>query len=198
MLPSDRDRSVGVVVRAALASASPRLITALGPVLVAHLDQIHLNRLNGELAASGLERRLGWLAENVAYALREELAHAPPRVWARRYRRADVVLGAFLSWASPRAFGHEFGDAPAADVLDPTIRSPQTLADVRASSSSISKRWGIVTALQPEDYLQALRAARADHRGLHPGSRRPLGSPYQRQASPARHRLGSLDAASGL
>jgi hypothetical protein len=49
----------------------------------------------------------------------------------------------------------------APDVLDAGIRSRQTLDDVVASSSPISRRWGIVTTLKPEDFAEALRGARA-------------------------------------
>lgn len=46
------------------------------------------------------------------------------------------------------------------DILDPSIRSKRTLNEVKASSSPISQRWGIVTSLQPEDFSRALRDAR--------------------------------------
>jgi hypothetical protein len=48
------------------------------------------------------------------------------------------------------------------DVLDPTIRSPETLRDVVEASSPISHRWGIATNLQTADFVKALRAARVD------------------------------------
>jgi hypothetical protein len=48
------------------------------------------------------------------------------------------------------------------DILDAQVRSKATLQDMLASSSTISRRWGILTALQPEDFAAALRAARAD------------------------------------
>jgi hypothetical protein len=53
------------------------------------------------------------------------------------------------------------GDVRAAlpDLLETTIRSERSLREVQRSSSAISQRWGIVTSLQPEDFVGALKAA---------------------------------------
>jgi hypothetical protein len=53
------------------------------------------------------------------------------------------------------------GEVP--DLLDATIRSKRTLEEVRRASSEISQRWDIITSLQVEDFVQALKAARAGH-----------------------------------
>jgi hypothetical protein len=49
----------------------------------------------------------------------------------------------------------------ALDVLDATIRSSKTLAQVRATSSSISQKWRIASGLGVSDFVAALRGARA-------------------------------------
>jgi hypothetical protein len=67
----------------------------------------------------------------------------------------EVNRGLYMDVAEPQ------GQNLAPDVLDAGIRSKQTLDDVVASSSPISRRWGIVTTLKPEDFAEALRGARA-------------------------------------
>jgi transcriptional regulator with XRE-family HTH domain len=161
VLPSQRLRQVADVVREVLVSAqSSRLVTSLAPVLVRNIDVVNLSRLQLQLADAGLERRLAWLVDNTLAAIRRELRQAPHEV-ATQYRRAEVLLESFLDVATAAQTAK-----PAAsktiDVLDPNIRSKKTLAEVTASSSSLSRRWGIITDLQPEDFAEALRAAHAD------------------------------------
>lgn len=136
---------------------SPRLVTALAPVLVRQVDGVHPKKLQLRLAEIGAERRFAWLVENTLDAVRRELLESPPRALARVYRRAEVVLGAFLESVTPRT---EYATS-APDVFDADIRSKQTLQEVMASSSPFSRRWGIATSIQPEDFFVALRAARA-------------------------------------
>jgi transcriptional regulator with XRE-family HTH domain len=166
-LPSEELEDAGVAVRETLVQGAPRLLTALGPVLVRNVDRLNLNRLYLALLEAGLERRLAWLVENTVEAIGRELAsqesaEAPSRSWAQLCRRAEVVLGTFLKSVSA-AQGTRPLRTEVPDVLDPTIRSKQTLDEISASSSSISRKWGVVTGLQPEDFAKALRAARADH-----------------------------------
>ena len=66
------------------------------------------------------------------------------------------MLGSFADFvaSSPAAA------PPTPDVLDATIRSPKTVKETVASSSELSRRWGVITSLQPEDFRQTLRVAR--------------------------------------
>lgn len=154
-LPSERLDDVGDVVREALVAPElPRLITAIAPVLVRNVDRLNLPRLKLRLAEAGLERRLAWVVENTAEAIRNELPAATSTPWAKAYRRALVVLDAFLA-----PLGQE-REPTAPDVLDAGIRSKKTLSEVTGASSPISRRWGIVTSLQPDDFVEALRGAR--------------------------------------
>lgn len=158
VLPSQRLRDVQAVVREVLISEqSSRLVTALAPVLVRNIEVVNLPRLQLLLAEVGLERRLAWLADNTLEAIRTELPNAPHAV-ATDYRRAQVLLESFLEIAAA-AQAAKPAVAKAADVLDPSIRSKETLAEVTASASAASKRWGIITELLPEDFALALRAA---------------------------------------
>jgi transcriptional regulator with XRE-family HTH domain len=165
VLPSERLEKVGDVLRETLVAAEyPRLITALGPVLVRHVDSINLKKLEAQLAEAGLARRLAWLIDNTLEALRRELQRSPPRRWGQLYRRAEIVLGTFVELLTSDQRLQAGHSESTLDLLDTGIRSKKTLEEVRASSSSISRRWGIVTTLQPEDFLEALRGARAARR----------------------------------
>jgi hypothetical protein len=161
VLPSERLSEASDVIREAIVgSESPRLVTALAPVLVGNIDHLNLTKVHLQLTEAGLGRRLAWLVENTLEAIRRELPGVSPAPWRRLYSRAQVVLGSFLDFVNVQSDE----EIPAPDVLDPSIRSKQTLAEVTASASPISRRWGIVTTLQPEDFVEALRSARAARR----------------------------------
>jgi transcriptional regulator with XRE-family HTH domain len=159
VLPSEDLDDVGDVVREVLLAGSSRHMTALAPVLVRNIDRVNLRTLRVELAQAGLERRLAWLVDNTLEAVRCELRRSPPRSTALRYRRAEAVLEVFSELALAQA--QERGPLGVAerDLLDPTIRSTKTRRDVAVASSPISQRWGIITSIQPEDFVEALRAA---------------------------------------
>jgi len=161
VLPSERLSGASDVIREAIVgSESPRLVTALAPVLVGNIDRVNLKKLHLQLTEAGLGRRLAWLVENTLEAIRHELPGVSPTPWRRLYSRAQVVLGSFLDFVKVESDE----EIAAPDVLDASIRSKQTLAAVTASASPISRRWGIVTTLQPEDFVEALRGARAASR----------------------------------
>lgn len=156
VLPSELLDQVGDVVWEVLITAeSPRYVTSLGPVIVRNIDRLGLPKLRIRFREAGVERRLGWLIDNVLEAIRRELKHELPRRFAQLYRRAEVVLGTQSPHEAP-----DRRDRASQDLLDPDISSKKTLEEVNASRSSISRRWGIVTALQPEDFVEALKASR--------------------------------------
>jgi transcriptional regulator with XRE-family HTH domain len=159
VLPDERLDDVATVVRETLLTGTPRHLAALAPVLVRNIDRVSLRKLRANLVEAGIDRRLGWVVENTREAVRQELRDPLPRPVAQRYRRAEVVLDTFLGFAAPPADASS--TAPPLDLLDATIASPKTRREVAAASSVISKRWGIVTDLQPENFVEALRAAHA-------------------------------------
>jgi transcriptional regulator with XRE-family HTH domain len=162
VLPSEQLTSVGDVIREALVLGTPRLLTGLAPVLVRNIDHVHLGSIGSQMIRYGLERRLGWLVENTVEAIRARLAASPPRPWTRRYKQADVALQSFLNYVVSGPYRSLFDHANAPpDILDHVIRTPETLAAVTATSSQPSKRWNIVTRLQPSDFEDALRAVDA-------------------------------------
>jgi transcriptional regulator with XRE-family HTH domain len=155
--PTDRVRDVNAAVRETLIDGSPRLLTALAPVLVNNSGEVNLRRIEGSLREVGLDHRLGWLVENIAAAIHLDLSgRRPSRQASSRYRRASVLLDAFLETVSPPN-RELIGAAP--DVLDDDIRSKQTLKEVRDLASPISRRWSIVTRLDTSDFLEALQAS---------------------------------------
>lgn len=158
VLPSERLEEVNDVIREAIVSGAPRLVTAIAPVLVRNADQVNLRKLDVRLAEAGLENRLAWVVENTLEAVNAALDGSLPRPWAQLYRRAVVVLEAFAEILPARS-----RKAIASDLLDAQIRTKKTLEEVRAAASPISRRWGIVTGLEPADFATALKAARVDH-----------------------------------
>ncbi len=157
VLPTERLAEVTDVIRETLLEGAPRQHTALAPVIVGNIRSIRLRVLWQSLVPLGLERRLGWVLENTLEAALLELTGALRRPWALSYKRAVVVLETFLSGVRPIVEAER--DAPL-DLLDDTARSAETHRALVAASSMISKRWRIVTDLQPEDFAEALRAAR--------------------------------------
>jgi transcriptional regulator with XRE-family HTH domain len=158
VLPSRRFSDVNVLLREVLLAPSPRLIAALAPVLVRNIDNLSLNKVYGDLAEVGRERRLGWLVDNTAAALRTELQTFQSREWGNRYRRALTTLEEFVRFAVTR----RGPVTESLDLLDPEVRSKRTVEALKRSASEQSTRWGIITRHQPEDFVTALRAARDD------------------------------------
>lgn len=151
-LPSARLGTARDAIREVLVSPdSPRLVAALAPVLVWNIDGLNLHALHHDLAELGLAHRLCWLAENVQAALR--LTRDPPRPWAFRERVARVELDRFLGVVGPPA-SPDIGDR-----FDTHIASARTVKDVQVAWSDISRRWGVLTTLQPSDFREALDAA---------------------------------------
>ena len=162
VIPAEDLADVVTAIREALVQGDPRLTTALAPVLCANVDRVSLNKLYLDLERVGLERRLAWLCENTLAALDSDLVQELPRTWAQRVRRAIVVLEAFLDPLNQRLESPPTV-SPSPDIFDPSIRSKKTLDSVQATASSISRKWGIVSALQPRDFAQAIRAASASN-----------------------------------
>ena len=158
VLPSERLEQVNDVIREAVLSRAPRLITAIAPVLARNADRVNLHVIDDALLETGLSGRLPWVVDNTIEALTAELTGPLPRSWTQTYRRASVVLDAYRERVAARADRLEL-----LDVLDPNIRSKKSVDEVRAQSSPIARRWRIVSGLQPTDFIAALRGARVDH-----------------------------------
>lgn len=160
VIPNEALEDLDTAVHRALVSGAPRLVTALGPVMVRHVDRVSLRKLDVRLAEAGLERRLAWFVESLLDAIRAALEVPLPRKVAKLYRRAALVLSSFLqSSAAHQRWSSVSPGELVPDILDATIRSERTLQEVKAARSQVAHRWGIVTAIQTEDFSRALRAA---------------------------------------
>lgn len=154
VLPSQRLQEVHDILREALVrGGSPRLLTALAPVLVAHANELQLRVVESQLLPLGLSHRLGWLVENTLFALRELSQRKPSPATVAQYRRATVVLSSWLEALRPES-------VPATqDVLDASIRSDKSRAFIERHRSPISARWGVVSEIGPDDFGNAIEAA---------------------------------------
>ena len=165
-LPTQAFKDAANAVREALVSAeSSRQITAVAPVIVENIDRVNLKKLRAQFLEIGLGQRLGWALENTLKALQRELSRPLPHEWTLKYRRAELILKSFLSLPWPGKPHVELKSAllGSTDVLDHDIASGKSLDEAYAESSAVSKRWGITTRIQEEDFIQALRAARETH-----------------------------------
>jgi len=159
LIPDERLEEISVAIREALLSSSPRLLTALGPVLIAKVERLHLEHLFQGLKTTRLQRRLAWVVENVYEALGMILQRPFAREYRRRFRRTELLLSQLLDQAYDQLI--EDGDQScggAEDIVDRDIRSARTRQEVSASRSEVSRRWGILSALQPADFEAAIRA----------------------------------------
>jgi len=156
--PTQAFQEAADAVREALISAeSARQITAVAPVIALNINRTNLNKLQAQFVEHGRGQRFGWALENTLNAIQRDFKSSLPQEWRLRYRRAEVVLKSFLSFV-------KLGPKPEApDILDQDIASEKSLAEARNESSDISRRWGIVTRIQPQDFLDALKAAREAH-----------------------------------
>jgi transcriptional regulator with XRE-family HTH domain len=161
LLPSDRLRGAAEAIREALVSAqSARQVAAIAPVLVEHAGSLNLSQLRTEFRVLGLENRYGWAIESVREALRLEGERDLPREWRLKYRRAEVALDAFFAPLFGRGAGLNAEKPVAPDILDPGIASAETLRAVSENLSPIAKRWRVITSIETQDFVRALRAAR--------------------------------------
>lgn len=148
--------------RVTLIAESPRHLTALAPVVVHNVDRINLVKPEARFVEAKRERRFAWLVANILEAVRQELPQVQRRPWTPLYRRAEVVLREWLEFLTPADIAERSRvENKPLDILDPDIRINKTLEEIKASSSDISWRFGIVSSLQPADFAEALRAARA-------------------------------------
>jgi hypothetical protein len=74
---------------------------------------------------------------------------------AIRVREARVRLQGFLE-----RFGPQGGTEPSGEVLGTRALSRKTLEAIQARASETSRRWGILSELQTQDFIEALHAAR--------------------------------------
>lgn len=156
VLPSERLDQTNYLIRETLIAAeSSRQITALLPVFVRNALWVNGIKLRSDFEKLGALNRLGWLFENFKEALKTEGGlHG-----RSKYGDAPLVLA--LTEQACVAPSQIKPDAPE-DVLEPELRGvgEKTLQEVRAERSPLSKKWRILTRIQPRDFIHALKEAR--------------------------------------
>ena len=172
LLPSEQLKDVENVMKEVLIEGGPaRHITALAPVLIRNIDRLNLAKLGVVFSQLGLGRRFAWLVDSTLDAVKVALEE-PDMVhgdWLS-LKKANGALSLFLKrggldslrrdpWIPFDPAGEWTVDV---DVVGPQIATEKTLLEVIKGSSAIARRWGIATAIQPEDFLEAVRAACAD------------------------------------
>lgn len=156
LLPSERvARATDVVLEALLAASSPRIVTALAPVIVTNIEEINWALVAHGAREAGVWSRFRWLLDNILAALSdEEATPGLPLRWRRLYRRTATVLAAVIGAAEPDA------SKRGADLLDRGVRTARSIEELRANGSELSRRWNVITSIQPQDFADALRGAR--------------------------------------
>ena len=156
-LPSENLEQANQVIREVLVDGrNPRHITALAPVIVAQIHQVHLPRLWAEFIQLGLSQRLGWVLENTLEALRQ-IPRPADLATFRRYREAETALQQFLDGI--QATAKPTYDTPPWDVLGVSAPSTRSRAELQKQSSPLSTKWNILSPFQVQDFVNVLKAS---------------------------------------
>jgi transcriptional regulator with XRE-family HTH domain len=153
VISEDLTRPEDLVV-AGLQSNSPRLITALAPVLFEHGGELDFARIAQTLDGFEQRHRLYWLLENVIEAI--ELWG--PLAASNARRSAAETLERALAFGN----GYEIYRAGKLDFLERTYRRIADVETAFARGTPIAQRWRIVTALRPADFAEALRESHGE------------------------------------
>jgi len=170
LFPSERLVEVERVVREVLvAVGQARQTTALAPVMIRNLESLNLTRLWALFKDYGLERRLAWLIDSTLEAVREILRRSPtlPRKPLIQLKKSERAFEQFLRREGPSRIRQELpafsgtglDSALSVDLLDGAVVSEQTLRELIERNSEVARRWGVATALQPEDFMEAIADA---------------------------------------
>ncbi|MCO6431406.1 MAG: helix-turn-helix transcriptional regulator [Deltaproteobacteria bacterium] len=154
VFPSEVQNNIHNIVREILnAPASHRVLTALACIIVENADPLLLNRLRLRLSEDRLIQRFGWLLENIAVALKKELALPLAPDVKKQYEKARFLISNLLdtSWFDASDFKKE-------DLLDPVV-TPKSVELLKREASSISEKWKILTRVKPEDFQRNLKEA---------------------------------------
>lgn len=162
ILPSERLQEAEDVLREVLISATnPRHVAALAPVLVSNLDTLNLAKLWATFTDYGLASRLGWLIENTVEAIRQTEGTSKSRRQATQLRKGQTILQALLDRVAPLHL--EPSPQGFEDRVATSASSRKTLEEIRQNASPISHRWGVLSPLHAEHFLEALNAALVAH-----------------------------------
>jgi transcriptional regulator with XRE-family HTH domain len=161
ILPSEKLDQAHAVIREVLVAAdSTRQITALAPVFIVNARHLNLNKLKFDFEKSGSLNRFGWLLDNLFEAVKHECDRPLGRRWEGKYGEAELLLLNARNLLLPAFL--PLSESPE-EVLEQELLGvgEKTLKEVRESRSPLSKKWRILTRIQPGDFIHALREAHA-------------------------------------
>jgi transcriptional regulator with XRE-family HTH domain len=172
LLPSEQLEEVESVIKEVLIAGGPaRQVTALAPVLIQHVERLNLGKLWAECKNYGIERRLAWLIDSTLDAVQTALnTRGFASAHYRALRKAEGALRLFLKGGGPQGIRRDVDgslDLDATidlDIVGPRVTNEKTLRGVIHGSSVLAQRWGVATAIQPNDFYEAVRVVRADTR----------------------------------
>lgn len=135
-----------------LIAPSSRLITSLAPVIAKHCERINFQRIAEKLRPQNIQNRLWWVVEATYLALTERLKEPYlPKTLHRDYQKALLLLERKKLDASAVQEGLK------EDEFDTGLISEKTVDLVKKNRDKPAKRWGIITRIKKEDFLQALK-----------------------------------------
>jgi transcriptional regulator with XRE-family HTH domain len=155
ILPSERLASIDAAIREALIEGEhSRVVAGLAPVLISHIGLINVPKLFVQFRDYHLENRLGWLIDNTIAACEVMLQESPPRA----QKRALLGTVNVLRGHRDRFFaGGAAIEPPYEDYLGLPVVSLETKQLILRDRSEISRTWNILTILQVEDFVSAIR-----------------------------------------
>lgn len=148
-----------LVLQVLTLSTSPRQITGLAPVIVNNHQNTSLTLLQRKFSRLGYSNRLYWLLDNTLHALRVVTEGELSRRRKLRDTKAVLKLENFLDHQELHRQKHP-GPREADDLLDQDVASKKTLSTLLNERSPLSEKWGILTSIQVEDFIEALRSPR--------------------------------------
>ena len=160
VLPSEKLSNLIDVIREIIVSSkSPRLITGLAPVIVNHPDVAVLNKLRLELYDLGFVHRFGWVLESIHNAIEHELSAGKLSAQlALRFSQGRNIIRnvsqftyGFIKQGSKSQKTEDIWG------IDEDIISRETFEDVQKNSSKVARKWGIVTRISEDEFVEALR-----------------------------------------
>ncbi len=158
ILPSQHlSRVVNAVSETLVDGHSPRLIVSLSSVIIENAEVHLMNKIRLNIHQAGLICRFGWFLDNTLEAITKIIsdnALSLTDILKAKFNRTRVVIKNQLSLPvlAPPSLRQK-----AIDILEIEFNDEKTLSDIQRSVSALSKKWHIVSRIQPEHFEQAIR-----------------------------------------
>ncbi|MBI4124687.1 MAG: helix-turn-helix transcriptional regulator [Deltaproteobacteria bacterium] len=150
VLPSEKLNDAYNVILETVIGGSPRLLTALTPVIILHAHPPLFRKIINKLKEYRLENRFYWVLNGVSRVIDRRFKTHVPHNKRFIYRRAKTILEEMLNWQTMIASEYE------EDRLDAGIVSEKTFHQLRESRDALALVWKVVTRIREEDFYNAL------------------------------------------